>query len=91
MAAAAAPAPARLNAAGEAALKAEFGKAYDGVRLRASLQTALVAHFAGKGVGLTDVKDMLLSLLFSVVVVVSRECVYPSKFVFDPTMPSYVP
>ena len=60
MAAAAAPAPARLNAAGEAALKAEFGKAYDGVRLRASLQADLVAHFAGRGLGLTDVKDMLL-------------------------------
>ena len=60
MAAVAAPAPARLNTAGEAALKAEFGKAYDGVRLRPSLQASLVAHFAGKGVGLTDVKDMLL-------------------------------
>ena len=60
MAAVAAPAPARLNAAGEAALKAEFGKAYDGVRLRASLQADLVAHFAGRGLGLTDVKDMLL-------------------------------
>ena len=60
MSAVAAPAPARLNAAGEAALKAEFGKAYDGVRLRASLQADLVAHFAGRGLGLTDVKDMLL-------------------------------
>lgn len=60
MSAEAAPASARLNAAGEAALKAEFGKAYDGVRLRASLQADLVAHFAGRGLGLTDVKDMLL-------------------------------
>ena len=57
---AAAPAVARLSAAGEAALKAEFGKAYDGVRLRASLQADIVAHFAGRGVALTDVKDMLL-------------------------------
>ena len=60
MSAPAAAPPARLSAAGEAALKAEFGKAYDGVRLRASLQAGLVAYFAGKGLGLTDVKDMLL-------------------------------
>ena len=60
MAAPAAAAPVRLSAAGEAALKAEFGKAYDGVRLRASLQADIVAHFAGRGVALTDVKDMLL-------------------------------
>ena len=60
MAAPAAAAPARLSAAGEAALKAEFGKAYDGVRLRASLQADIVAHFAGRGLGVTDVKDMLM-------------------------------
>ena len=48
MAAPAAAAPVRLSAAGEAALKAEFGKAYDGVRLRASLQADIVAHFAGE-------------------------------------------
>ena len=59
MATAGAPAPARLSAAGEAALKAEFGKSFDGVRLRPALQTALVDHFAGKGRGITDVKDML--------------------------------
>ena len=59
MAAAAAAAQARLSAAGEAALKAEFGKVYDGVRLRERLQRALVEHFAGKGQGVTDVKSML--------------------------------
>ena len=59
MAAEGAPAAARINAAGEAALKAEFGKSYDGVRLRVSLQAELVEHFAKKGRGLTDVKDML--------------------------------
>ena len=55
MAAVAAPAVARLSAAGEAALKAEFGKSYDGVRLRTALQAQIVEHFARLGRGLTDV------------------------------------
>ena len=60
MAAAAAPAPARLSAAGEAALKAEFGKSYDGVRLLSTVQHQIVEHFAQKGRGWTDVRDLLL-------------------------------
>ena len=59
MSAPAAAAPARLSAAGEAALKAEFGKSYDGVRLRGALQAQIVEHFAKLGRGLTDVKDLL--------------------------------
>ena len=60
MAAAAAPAPARLSAAGEAALKAEFGKSYDGVRLLSTVQHQIVEHFAQKGRGWTDVRDLLI-------------------------------
>ena len=52
--------PVPLTAAGKAALVAEFGKVWDGVRLLGSIQTAIVDHFAAKGEGLTDVKDMLV-------------------------------
>ena len=54
-----AAAPAQLDAAGKAALTAEFGKTYDGVRLLDDMQRAIVTHFADKGEGLTDVKSML--------------------------------
>ena len=58
--AAPAAAPARVSAAAEAALKGEFGKAYDGVRLLGNVQAKLVEHFAAKGQSLQDVKDMLV-------------------------------
>ena len=44
-----AAAPARVSAAAEAALKGEFGKAYDGVRLLGTVQAKIVEHFAAKG------------------------------------------
>ena len=44
-----APAVARVSDAAEAALKAEFGKVHDGIRLLATMQAALVEHFAAKG------------------------------------------
>ena len=52
--------PVPLTAAGKAALVAEFGKVWDGVRLLGSIQSAIVDHFAAKGESLTDVKDMLV-------------------------------
>ena len=57
-----APAVARVSAAAEAALKAEFGKVHDprGIRLLATMQAAVVEHFAAKGLGFTDIKDMLV-------------------------------
>ena len=55
-----AAAPARVSAAAEAALKGEFGKAYDGVRLLGTVQAKIVEHFAAKGQSLQDVKDMLV-------------------------------
>ena len=54
-----AAAPQPLDAAGKAALTAEFGKTYDGLRLLDDMQSAIVAHFAAKGEGLTDVKSIL--------------------------------
>ena len=54
-----ATAPKPLDAAGKAALTAEFGKTYDGMRLLDDMQSAVVAHFAAKGEGLTDVKSIL--------------------------------
>ena len=54
-----AAAPQPLDAAGKAALTAEFGKTYDGLRLLDDMQRAIVAHFAAKGEGLTDVKSIL--------------------------------
>ena len=56
----AAVAPVRLSAAGEATLKAEFGKQYDNARLVAGMQQKLVEYFAGEGQDLTDVKVMLV-------------------------------
>ena len=38
-----------------AALKGEFGKSYDGRKLRAATQQALVDLFAGRGESLVDV------------------------------------
>ena len=55
-----APAVARVSDAAEAALKAEFGKVHDGIRLLATMQAALVEHFAAKGQSFTDIKDMLV-------------------------------
>ena len=52
-------APRALDAAGKAALTAEFGKTYDGMRLLDDMQSAIVAHFAAKGESLTDVKSIL--------------------------------
>ena len=43
------------SAAVIAALKGEFGKSYDGRRLRAATQQALVDLFAGRGGSLVDV------------------------------------
>ena len=50
MAAAQAP----QDAAREAAIKCEFGKVYDGRRLRDPLQQLLVAYFAGRGEAVTE-------------------------------------
>ena len=52
-------APRALDAAGKAALTAEFGKTYDGVRLLDDMQTAIVGHLAAKGESLMDVKSIL--------------------------------
>ena len=54
-----ATAPKPLDAAGKAALTVEFGKTFDGMRLLDDMQSAVVAHFAAKGEGLTDVKSIL--------------------------------
>ena len=43
------------SAALVAALKGEFGKSYDGRRLRPATQATLVALFAGRGEALVDV------------------------------------
>ena len=43
------------NPALVAALKGEFGKSYDGRKLRPSTQSALVVLFAGRGESLVDV------------------------------------
>ena len=56
----AAVAPTPLDAAGRAALAAEFGKTFDGVRLLQGMQQAIVAHFAAKGESLTDVRSILV-------------------------------
>ena len=47
--AAAAPAAAPPNPAVVAALRGEFGKVYNGRRLRTQAQSALVTRFAGRG------------------------------------------
>ena len=52
--------PTPLDAAGRAALAAEFGKTFDGVRLLQGMQQAIVGHFAAKGESLTDVRSILV-------------------------------
>ena len=52
-------AAAPLTAAQEAALKAEFGKVFNGVRVKAHTADTLVKHFAGQGDSLTELRDIL--------------------------------
>ena len=53
--AAQAPAAAPPNPAVVAALRGEFGKVYNGRRLRTQAQSSLVTRFAGRGESLVDV------------------------------------
>ena len=48
-----------LTAAQKAALKAEFGKVFNGVRVKQSTADALVDHFASSGDSLAELRDVL--------------------------------
>ena len=48
-----------LTAAQEAALKAEFGKVFNGVRVKAHTADTLVKHFASQGDSLTELRDIM--------------------------------
>ena len=49
------------DAAREAAIKGEFGKVYDGRKLREPLQQLLVAYFAGRqGESVADLRQLLV-------------------------------
>ena len=61
------------SAALVAALKGEFGKCYDGRKLRPATQTALVDLFAGRGESLVDViQHVVLDIPSSQIVIRMR-------------------
>ena len=52
--------PTPLTPAQKAALAAEFGKVFNGVRVKQHTADALVKHFASQGDSLSELRDILM-------------------------------